>query len=170
MTRDTLLQILKKRDILVSLSVLLFWILVWLMIPVYVPGRQEQSVFPRIITILGFLFSLYLLVGYLRREFMLLAREDQEETPSIMEEIGGAGVKKVLYIIVLWGAYIFLLEKIGYYLMGFITLIITMLLMGVQNKKKILVISLLTIASIYLVFRMGFRLRLPMGDLFDFLL
>jgi len=135
---------------IVSIGLMGLAIFLWFyFIPTFAPGSQEGLV-PRIGA--GILF-----VSSLAHFFILSFGKVKKKVSLALNEIP-------IVLIGVHGAFIFLLETIGFFVSAFFMLGTLMLYLGVK-RQHLLVIPIFLL-FIYLVFDYGLNIRLPRGFLF----
>jgi len=90
---------------------------------------------------------------------------DQQERSSLRSLWAGLEIGKVLYVILLLVAYIFLLKPVGFLISTFLLLALLFRVKGSYRLKMILFMSLLVTAGSYLVFEIWLKAQLPKGIL-----
>jgi amino acid transporter len=152
------------KDRFLGIILIIFCGILWFfLIPTYVRG-QEQSLFPKMITVWIGAFSIIFLINSV---FQPLARKSEEESDKSLERgstrnswISGTSL---LGLMIGWGFYIFLIPHMGFYPAAFLLLLSSMYFLGVDNWKVLLFRSGLAVLMVYLVFEIGLNLRLPRG-------
>ncbi len=90
---------------------------------------------------------------------------DHADRSSLSSLWAGLETGKVLYVILLLVAYIFLLKPVGFLISTFLLLILLFGVKGSYRLKTILLMSLLVTAGSYLVFEIWLGAQLPKGIL-----
>ena len=90
---------------------------------------------------------------------------DQADRSSLWSLWAGLETGKVLYVILLLVAYIFILKPAGFLISTFLLLILLFRVKGSYRLKTILLMSLLVTAGSYLVFEIWLKAQLPKGIL-----
>ncbi len=87
------------------------------------------------------------------------------EPSSLRSLWAGLETGKVLYVLFLLVAYIFLLKPVGFLIGTFLLLALLFRVKGSYHLKTVLLISLLVTAGSYLVFEIWLKAQLPKGIL-----
>ena len=90
---------------------------------------------------------------------------DQAERNSLRSLWAGLETGKVLYVILLLVAYVFLLKPAGFLITTFLLLVLLFRVKGSYHLKTTLLMSLLVTAGSYLVFEIWLKAQLPKGIL-----
>jgi putative tricarboxylic transport membrane protein len=88
---------------------------------------------------------------------------DRADRSSPWSLWAGLETGKVLYVILLLVAYIFLLKPVGFLISTFLLLVLLFRVKGSYRLKTVLLISLLVTAGSYLVFEIWLKAQLPKG-------
>jgi putative tricarboxylic transport membrane protein len=88
---------------------------------------------------------------------------DRADRSSLWSLWAGLETGKVLYVILLLVAYIFLLKPVGFLISTFLLLVLLFRVKGSYRLKTVLLISLLVTAGSYLVFEIWLKAQLPKG-------
>ena len=90
---------------------------------------------------------------------------DQADRSSLWSLWAGLETGKVLYVILLLVAYIFLLKPVGFLISTFLLLVLLFRVKGSYRLKTVFLMSLLVTAGSYLVFEIWLKAQLPKGIL-----
>ena len=90
---------------------------------------------------------------------------DRADRSSLWSLWAGLETGKVLYVILLLVAYIFLLKPVGFLISTFLLLVLLFRVKGSYRLKTVLLMSLLVTAGSYLVFEIWLKAQLPKGIL-----
>jgi membrane protease YdiL (CAAX protease family) len=89
----------------------------------------------------------------------LVKRKDLEKIPVILNQVANRRVYIMMGVIV---AFLFVMKFLGFYIAAFVFIPTTMLVMGERSKKKMLLVSVLTLAAIYIVFELVLKTKMPL--------
>ena len=146
---------MKNSDYIIVISLFLFSFLMWfLIIPNEVPGKNE-AIFPKIIILWIFVSNCILF-------FQCKNIKGTKNNYSI----GYFFSKQVFILFFIFIFYIFLINLIGFFPSSFLFLITIMVFLEVRDYKKIILIDVVFLMSIYLVIEKVFSFRLPHGIFF----
>lgn len=147
MDREKKKHVLDKR---ITEGLLLFSIVFWFyLIPNFAPGQQEGL-------ILRFAAGI-LFVSAAAHYILLLLGRVKKKANLTLKEIP-------IVVIVAYGAYIYLVEVLGFYVSSFLLLTAVMTYLGVSRKTLLFIPVFLTV--IYLIFSQGLSIRFPQGAFF----
>jgi putative tricarboxylic transport membrane protein len=90
---------------------------------------------------------------------------DRADRSSLWSLWAGLETGKVLYVILLLVAYIFLLKPVGFLICTFLLLVLLFRVKGSYRLKTVLLMSLLVTAGSYLVFEIWLKAQLSKGIL-----
>jgi putative tricarboxylic transport membrane protein len=90
---------------------------------------------------------------------------DQENRSSLWSLWAGLETGKVLYVIILLDAYIFLLKPVGFLISTFFLLILLFRVKGSYRLKTIFLMSFLVTVGSYIIFEIWLKAQLPKGIL-----
>ena len=88
---------------------------------------------------------------------------DRADRSSLWSLWAGLETGKILYVILLLVAYIFLLKPVGFLISTFLLLVLLFRVKGSYRLKTVLLMSLLVTAGSYLVFEIWLKAQLPKG-------
>ncbi len=121
----------------------------------------SPAVFPRFVSTCLFVLSAILTVSGLRRR-AAAKREGKEETKVRLEL---PFVRRFILLAVVSLVYLFLLEPIGYVLATPLCIAAGILIFGERRWPRVLLVSVISTAVLYAVFKMLFRVPLPRSPL-----
>jgi hypothetical protein len=105
--------------------------------------------------ILGLLLAL---IGVLLIITTIVNKKKLEAIPVVLNETGNKKVYIMMGIITVFCVF---LSILGFYISILLFLPVNMLLMGIKNKKKIVLSTLIIIVSVYVVFELVLKTTLP---------
>ena len=125
----------------------------------------QASTFPTIIFTVGMILGILLILLDIYRKYFVsknLVEQPNEKTNEFQQ----VDLKSVLPILLLYFAYILLLDSLGFISVSFLFLFLSMKYLGVSGKNNyllIFLISIITVFSTYYIFRGLFGVTLPVG-------
>jgi len=145
----------------VGLVLLIFCLTMWFFIvPTQIKGVRE-SVYPKFIIIwIGVGSFLLVLQGWKKDASKRILYRLQKQNKKNKK-----GIVRVIVIAILFSIYIFMIDFLGFFISSFLFLVITMLIIGVRDWRKLI---LMPAIMLLLVFLMGKLLifLLPKGKIF----
>ena len=156
-----------KRDAINALVVILFCGVAYsgvLQIPVRGAAKTEADFFPKIIIGLLLFLALCLLINAIYT--MVKHRADVREKTNWKALIKDN--RKVMITFLIFGAYILLLQEVGYFISSFVFLLTLYLFLMPGKKRYITAVvgSVLITVVLFLIFQYGLSVYLPKGRLF----
>ncbi len=114
----------------------------------------------------GFItFFAGLILALLSLALFLSNFRDQVDRNSLWSLWSGLEFGKVLYVLLLLVAYVFLLKPVGFLISTFLLLVLLFRVKGSYRLKTVLLMSLLVTAGSYLVFEIWLKAQFPKGIL-----
>ncbi len=114
----------------------------------------------------GFItFFAGLILALLSLALVLSNFRDQVDRNSLWSLWSGLEFGKVLYVLLLLVAYVFLLKPVGFLISTFLLLVLLFRVKGSYRLKTVLLMSLLVTAGSYLVFEIWLKAQFPKGIL-----
>lgn len=155
-----MVQFYARLDMMLSIIFIVISILVYYTSQNFTMGGD---IFPRYLSIAIFIFSLILFFDAFKR------LQKKEKTKKLEFDMSKENIFLTLrpYIAYLFiFIYVYLIPKIGYFIMTFIFTIGMMYFLGVRNIKLYLITTIGLLAGIYLLFVMQLNVPVPKGILF----
>lgn len=149
-------EVLKKLGVnsiigLIFISFSIFWLTMINGLPEGTKlAAYGPKFFPKIIT-----------YGIIIVSIALIIQDFISENKTTKFEYEVADVKKVLLLIALMVAYLFLMPIVGYVVTTIIALFLTLLLFGLKNKKSLILISILFPVLSNILFQTFLKVGLP---------
>ena len=113
----------------------------------------DSGLFPKILS--GFIFVLTCVeLGVVLTNRTKESKKKEERSP-----------RKLLFIIVLSILYVVLIKPLGFVVSTFLFLTGSMILLEVKNKKIAISVPFITVALIYVVFKILLKVQIPVGIL-----
>lgn len=89
----------------------------------------------------------------------IIKRKDLEKIPVILNQAANHRVYIMMGVIIL---FLIMMKFLGFYIAAFVFIPVTMFVMGEKNKKKMLFVSVLTMAAIYIIFELVLKTKMPL--------
>lgn len=137
------------------------------------PGVPGPTTFPRLLGIVFALAGLWLLVSpkdLIARKKERVA-EAETQAPKSAPEADGGGLRRIAagwHFYTMWAVilgYLWVMPNLGFPLATFLLLVVFVFLLGETRWHVILGLSLAVTILIYVSFKMGLNVRLPLGVL-----
>ncbi len=154
-------------NMICGISLLIICAVVYLLIiPNFIVKGGGAQFMPRLSVVVTAIFSLWLFsIGLRERK---LGVHDVEEAAMIDKmDLGSGESSKVVFLMIIWGAHMFLLPFTGFYAGSALAVAVSMILLGKRSLRGFLLWTVMAILFLYLVFEKLLQLRLPKGALMD---
>lgn len=148
----------KKADIVISIALFIFCGLYFYLSLSFTP---QARFLPQYVIALLFLLTIGLFISALPKKTKNDAQDNVEkkkEEPIIFKRVMGVLIISLLYV--------FLLDKIGFYITTAFYLTIVMYFLGIKNYKLILFITVFFTSIIFIIFKFLLEVSTPKGILF----
>lgn len=140
----------KSKEII---SIIVIYITAFLFIFQSLSFKGDAALFPQILSVLILVLNTIQLIKVITGNLIKVKKKEDLDS------------KKLLLILVASIVYVLSLQVLGFVISSLIYLILAMYLLRVENKKAIVVISVLTIVVIYLSFGILLKVPIPKGIL-----
>jgi len=135
----------------VAAALIIFAALAWWWLVPRFAGSGDQAMLPYLYTVLIGVLAVAMLASTLHR-----TSQPADDDPFV--ETGGGEPGHILVLAVVWGAFALAIDTTGFYLGGFVALIVSFMLLGARRPLPLLGWSAGTLAVVWLVFQQSFGL------------
>ena len=121
----------------------------------------DPRVFPRFVSICTFILSMVLIGKGVKALVKEQAGTERTTRERLLDR--PAVLKRIIWLFLIGLGYVLIIEKVGYVISTPFLIAATMVLFGEKRFLRILLVSVLTTGVLFVLFRMIFRVPLPVS-------